>query len=146
MPSRLQLAYCSPAPPPTHSALLMHLYLVSSYIYNIQRKRTASIPSKSLKLLPILGVPSLSCRPFPFNPGLRPASSAVRLGDKGPVGRWRCVPCSGSGRLGAGAVELVDESDVADCSAVSIDFLCAGSPRRLLLRFRGSPRRVALGS
>jgi len=66
--------------------------------------------SRSLKLLPILGVPSLSCLPFPFDPGLRPANSTVRLGDSGPVGRCLCVPCRGSGRRVAGVAELADES------------------------------------
>jgi len=120
----------------------MHLCLLS-WVLILMRKGGTSLPSKSLKLLPILGVPSLSCLPFPFNPGLRPASSAVRLGDSGPVSLCRCVPCNGSGRRGAGVVELVEESEVADCSAASIDFLCAG---RLLPIFRGSPRSVALGS
>jgi hypothetical protein len=99
--------------------------------------------SKSLKLLPILGVPSLSCLPLPFNPGLLPASSAVRRGDKGPLSRCRCVPCKGSGRRGAGAVELVEESEVADWRVASIDFLWAG---RLVPILRGSPRSVAEGS
>ena len=121
----------------------MHLVLVSSPFIKVNVRFVETVPSKSLKLLPILGVPSLSCRPFPFNPGLLPASSAVLLGDRGPVSICRCVPRNGSGRRGAGAVELVEESEVADWSAASIDFLCAG---RLLPIFRGSPRSVALGS
>jgi hypothetical protein len=90
----------------------------------------------------MLGVPSLSCLPFPFKPGLRPANSAVRLGDSGPVGLCLCVPCSGSGRFVAGVAELADESEVCDCSAASIDFLCVGRLPILL----GSPLSVALGS
>jgi hypothetical protein len=44
-------------------------------------------PSRSLKLLPILGVPSLPDleAPFPLGPGPFPANSAVRLGDSGAV-------------------------------------------------------------
>lgn len=65
-----------------------------------------TIPSRSLKLLPILGVPSLS-REYALDlpPGLRLASSIGRRGDKGPLGRLSLVP------LDAGT-ELVEESEV----------------------------------
>jgi hypothetical protein len=101
------------------------------------------IPSKSLKLLPILGVPSLPSLPFPFIPGLLPANSMVRFGDNGPVGFLR-VPCKGSGRFVPSVVELADESDVWDCSNVSMHFLCPVCGR--LPMFLGSPLSVALGS
>lgn len=65
-----------------------------------------TLPSRSLKLLPILGVPSLS-REYALDllPGLRLASSIVRRGDKGPLGRLSL------GALDTGA-ELVEESEV----------------------------------
>lgn len=102
------------------------------------------IPSKSLKLLPILGLPSLPSLPFPFIPGLLPASSAVRFGLSGPVGLCLCLsnPCKACGRFVAG-VELALESLVADCSAASMLFLCTGTLRPIFL---GSPRSVADGS
>jgi len=105
--------------------------------------------SRSLKLLPILGVPSLPSRPspFPLPPGLRPANSAVRLGESGPVGRCLWFPLlalvPGPGRRVMGAVELAEESDVWDCWATSVGVLWVGRRRA---RFLGSPRRVALGS
>jgi hypothetical protein len=55
----------------------------------VTQRNGEHLPSRSLKLLPMLGVPSLPSRP-PFLPlpiGLRPASSAVRRGDSGPRGR-----------------------------------------------------------
>lgn len=68
--------------------------------------------SRSLKLLPMLGVPSLPSREYPLLllPGLRPASSAARRGERGPgvrcsrdlPGRWII------------AAELAEESDVWD--------------------------------
>ena len=95
-------------------------------------------PSKSLKLLPMLGVPSLPSRPF---------NSAVRFGDNGP-----CTPplpllpmsCL---LVPAAAAELVDESDVWLCCVPTADFLCAWvcTCGRLAM-CRGSPRNVALGS
>jgi hypothetical protein len=78
-------------------------------------------PSRSLKLLPILGDPSLPSLPLPFIPGLLPANSAVRLGDNGPAVLCLCMPCKGSGRF-VGAVELADESDVCDWTPRSRDF------------------------
>lgn len=66
--------------------------------------------SRSLKLLPMLGVPSLPSREYPldFPLGLFPDSSAVRLGDSGPGGRCsRAFPCRC-----AGAPDPTDESDV----------------------------------
>jgi hypothetical protein len=103
-----------------------------------------NIPSKSLKLLPILGVPSLPSLPLPFIPGLRPANSAVLLGDNGPVGLCLWDPSFGNcaGRLATGAVELAEESEVCDCCATSIDFF-VGALRPIFL---GSPLSVALGS
>jgi len=64
------------------------------------------LPSRSLKLLLMLGVPLLS-REYPLDllPGLWPASSIVRRGDRGPLGRVSGPP------LDTG-VELVEESDV----------------------------------
>jgi hypothetical protein len=79
--------------------------------------------SRSLKLLPILGVPSLPSLPFPLDPGLRPLSSAVRLGDKGPACLCREVPCKGSGRRDISAAELVEESEVCEWFTTSTGFL-----------------------
>ena len=80
-----------------------------------QRKKVRGIPSKSLKLLPILGLPSLPSRPnpFPFAPGLLPASSTVRFGLNGPGPV--CLFGPGPG-LVAGAAELALESEVWDTS------------------------------
>jgi hypothetical protein len=72
------------------------------------------IPSKSLKLLPILGVPSLPSLPFPLLIGLLPANSAVLLGDNGPVNLCLGGVASGRARAGVRAAELADESDVWD--------------------------------
>lgn len=91
----------------------------------------------------MLGLPSLPSLPFPFMPGLLPASSAVRLGLSGPVGRCLCRPCEGSGRFVVAGVELALESLVADCKATSILFLCTGTLRPIFL---GSPLSVADGS
>lgn len=66
--------------------------------------------SKSLKLLPMLGVPSLPSREYPFLLGLLPDSSAGRRGERGPVGRLSPV----EGPLDTMAGELVDESDVSE--------------------------------
>lgn len=68
-------------------------------------------------------------------------SSAVRRGERGPVGRcgW---PISRRGGARAGAVELLDESEVWDCWMTSVDFLEV--VRRAI--FLGSPLSVALGS
>lgn len=94
------------------------------------------LPSRSLKLLPILGVPSLPSRdvPLPFTPGLLPASSAVRRGDSGPAGRRS--PCA---LVDTMAAELADESDVCDCCALSLP----GPFGSRLANSRGSPRNVA---
>jgi hypothetical protein len=73
-----------------------------------------NIPSRSLKLLPMLGVPSLSRPVFlPLPTGLRPASSAVRRGDRGPGGICRRFEAFWVGFV-IGAVELADESEVRD--------------------------------
>lgn len=67
-----------------------------------------TIPSRSLKLLPILGVPSLSrdgSLPLPL--GMRPDSSAVRRGDKGPKALFR----SKGAFWEAGPGEPADESE-----------------------------------
>lgn len=69
-----------------------------------------SLPSKSLKLLPMLGVPSLPSREYPFLLGLLPDSSAGRRGERGPAGRLSPV----EGPLDTMAGELVDESDVSE--------------------------------
>ena len=91
----------------------------------------------------MLGVPSLPSRPFPFEPGLRPASSAVRFGESGPVGLCLCVLWRGGGRRISGVMELADESEVCDCFETSAGFLPAGTRRA---EFIGSPFSVALGS
>ena len=94
-------------------------------------------PSKSLKLLPMLGLPSLPSLPFP---GLLPANSAVRLGLSGPG--FFPFPRVTSTLL-RGAAELALESDVCD-TCVTSAFLCIGV---LLLEIScGSPRKVADGS
>ena len=72
--------------------------------------QNTAIPSRSLKLLPMLGVPvpSLPSLEYnlPFPTGLRPDSSAVRRGESGP-GRL-----SLGGFLEPKAAELAEESDV----------------------------------
>jgi len=104
--------------------------------------------SKSLKLLPILGVPSLPSRPkaLPLPPGLRPASSAGLRGDNGVSGAILCLclgwfPLSLESWLARGA-EPAEESEVWLCCVTSVAFLV---PVRLEICL-GSPRRVALGS
>lgn len=104
---------------------------------NSLRVRGENIPSKSLKLLPMLGVPSLPSReyPLPFELGLFPDNSAARRGDRGPP-----PPAAGRRSLVAelremSAGELVDESDVSEWWILSLPF----GVRRA---FRGSPRSV----
>lgn len=102
----------------------MRLSLVSNRSmhlnYSLQKKKKkkgrVSVPSRSLKLLPILGVPSLSreyvAAAFPLlPPGLRPvASSMVRRGDSGPLALGRLWS---DDTLFSGVVaELADESEV----------------------------------
>ena len=96
------------------------------------------MPSRSLKLLPILGVPSL---PFPL-PLPVPASSAVLRGLSGPTGLSPLTCTSLLGAAEAG-VELAEESDVCDKSTcLLLAFACPV----FLAMLRGSPRSVALGS
>lgn len=74
-------------------------------------KRKKNVPSRSLKLLPMLGVPSLPSREASLflPPGLRPASWAAR-GEIGPdTGRPPDLCC-----LGTIAADPVEESDVCD--------------------------------
>lgn len=72
------------------------------------KNKRGYIPSRSLKLLPMLGVPSLSLEyPLPFPPGLRPARSIVLRGDFGTPGLFRSdEPWTKT------AAELAEESDV----------------------------------
>lgn len=95
------------------------------------------VPSKSLKLLPILGLPSLPSLP---RPGLLPASSAVFRGLNGP-GLFPPIPTSTLLRSVTGAVELALESLVCD---TSVFFPCIAV--RLVVILCGSPRSVAEGS
>jgi len=91
--------------------------------------------SKSLKLLPMLGVPSLPSLPLPFLPGLLPANSAVRRGLRGPgPDAWSFLVCV------AGADELALESLVCEISVFLYAVLL------VLLMPLGSPRSVADGS
>lgn len=91
------------------------------------QKVVPNVPSRSLKLLPMLGVPSL--------PSLRPANSAVRRGLSGPGTLRRCPTGL---RFTAGLAELVLESLAWLTSALPLCGRRAGVP--------GSPRSVAEGS
>ena len=97
-----------------------------------------SLPSRSLKLLPMLGVPSLS-REYPLpllGPGLRPVSSIVRRGDSGPLGLCLSPPCG----CAMCATELAEESEAWERWARWWDLWS------LRDTFWGLPRRVALRS
>jgi hypothetical protein len=112
----------------------MHLRLVSD-VHVIFREY--NLPSKSLKLLPILGLPSLPSLPLLFIPGLLPDNSAVRFGLSTP-GLPLCL-LGVSVLLVTGAVDDALESEVCEISP----FLWLGFRRVMPL---GSPRRVAEGS
>ena len=110
----------------------------SIFVSLIHNHIRGNLPSRSLKLLPILGVPSL---PFPL-PLPVPANSAVRRGLNGPTGRSPLTCTSLLGAAEAG-VELAEESDVCDKSTCLL--LVFAWPVFLPI-LRGSPRSVALGS
>lgn len=110
------------------------------------------VPSRSLKLLPILGAPSLPSREYPL-----PFSSAVRRGDSGFDTCLRLPSLLEEGK----AAELAEESECCDCcSTRSLSLplfllLEAGSVLPVMFwsrrsafaaKSRGSPRKVALGS
>lgn len=144
-----------PFPPRTHRLLLGRYRLLNAFPNVLILLPTVAAPpscmllasasssadwvtdasSRSLKLLPILGVPVPSLPslpipfPFPLPAGLLPASSAVRRGDSGwwpPLG-CRFPPAATAGwwwwwclRCGT-AAELVDESLVCDCCGSAVD-------------------------
>lgn len=111
------------------------------------------LPSRSLKLLPMLGVPSLPSLEYPLR-----FSSAVLRGDSGPEGFLR-LPGDG---LDMYAAEFSDESEFDDFWSMRSFSLPLPLPFPWLLgsgpvtfcnrlaaleaKSRGSPRNVALGS
>lgn len=81
-----------------------------SLAFLMQNPKRYDRPSRSLKLLPILGLPSLPSLPLP---GLLPASSAVRLGLNGP-GFPLCLFGASTLFVTGAVTEDVLESDVCE--------------------------------
>jgi hypothetical protein len=114
----------TPVPGPVACILLARASSRADWVTDVSARvsmgsgETRGPPSRSLKLLPMLRLPSLPLR-APGRPrallallGARPASSAVRRGDSMPSGR--CGGRRGSASLAAAATtaaELPDESE-----------------------------------